>query len=200
MTPVSYPRPMIRKRGEALLDAVNTAVLAEVAERGIRGASMDRIAQRAGTGKAVLYRRWPNVRALVIDVFASTLEAQSVMDLPDHGDLRSDLLAHFRAFTDQLNGPLGLILRELISEAVHDNSIALDVQGRFGLKLHSQAVEMIQRGMARGEIPLRPVDPYVLQIPAAFVMHQFVMTGAGPTPTDVEHIVDNILLPLLNRP
>jgi AcrR family transcriptional regulator len=200
MTPDRYPRDMIRRRGEALLVAVNEAVLAEVAERGIRGASMDRIAHRAETGKAVLYRRWPNVRALVIDVFATTLEEHSVMDLPDHGNLRSDLLAHFRAFTDQMNGPLGLILRELISEAVHDNSIALDVQGRFGMKLQAQAVEMIQRGMARGEIPLRPVDFYALQIPAAFVMHQFVMTGTGPTPTDVEHIVDNILLPLLNRP
>jgi len=191
---------MIRKRGEALLDAVNAAVLAEVGERGIRGASMDRIAHRAGTGKAVLYRRWPNVRALVIDVFANTLEEHSVMDFPDHGDLRSDLLAHFRGFTDQMNGPLGLILRELISEAVHDTSIALDVQGRFGMRLQTQAVEMIQRGMARGEIPLRPVDFYVLHIPAAFVMHQIVMTGAGPTPSDVEHIVDKILLPLLNQP
>jgi AcrR family transcriptional regulator len=191
---------MVRKRGEALLDAVEVATLAEVAERGIRGASMDRIAHRAGTGKAALYRRWPNVRALVIDVFATTLEEQSVMDLPDLGCLRDDLLAHFRAFTDQMNGPLGLILRELISEAVHDNSIALDVQGRFGLKLQAQAVAMLQRGMARGEIPVRPVDPYVLQIPAAFVIHQFVMAGTGPSPEDVEHIVDSIVLPLLTRP
>ena len=200
MTPARYPVPMIRKRGEALLDAVNAAVLAEVGEHGIRGATMDRIAHRAGTGKAVLYRRWPNVRALVIDVFATTLEEHSVMDIPDHGSLRLDLLAHFRAFTDQMNGPLGLILRELISEAVHDSTIALDVQGRFGLKLQAHAVEMIQRGITRGEIPLRPVDPYALQIPAAFVMHQFVMTGCGATPSDVEHIVDNILLPVLNKP
>ena len=74
---------MSRKRGEVLLDAVNAATLQEVEERGIRGASMDRIANRAGTGKAVLYRRWPNVRSLVIDVFASTLEDLAVMDMPD---------------------------------------------------------------------------------------------------------------------
>lgn len=191
---------MLRKRGEALVDAVHVAVLAEVAQNGIRGASMDRIAQRAGTGKAVLYRRWPNVRALVIDVFASTLEQHSVMEMPDTGNLRGDLVEHFRGFTDQMGGPLGLILRELISEAVHDSSIALDVQGRFGLRLQSQAVAMIQRGMARGDIPVRPIDHHALQIPAALVVHQMIMTGSGPSPDDVEHIIDNIVLPLLQRP
>jgi AcrR family transcriptional regulator len=190
---------MMRKRGEALLDAVRTATLAEVAERGIRGASMDRIAHRAGTGKAVLYRRWPNVRSLVIDVFATTLEEQAVMDMPDTGHLRTDLLEHFRGFTNQMNGPLGLILRELISEAIHDSTIALDVQGRFGLRLQAQAVDMIQRAMARGDIPVRPIDHYVLQVPAAFVIHQVVMTGTGPSPDDVEHIVDTIVMPLLRH-
>ena len=190
---------MSRKRGEVLLDAVNAATLQEVEERGIRGASMDRIANRAGTGKAVLYRRWPNVRSLVIDVFASTLEDLAVMDMPDTGSLREDLCEHFRGFTDQMNGPLGLVLRELISEAVHDNSVFLDVQGRFGMKLQSQAVEMLQRAMARGDIPLRTIDPYVLQIPAAFVIHRMTMSGQGLTHGDVEHIVDEIVLPLLTR-
>jgi AcrR family transcriptional regulator len=56
-------------------EAVFAAALAEIAEFGVRGSSMDRIAHRAGTGKAALYRRWPNVRALALDVFISTLEA-----------------------------------------------------------------------------------------------------------------------------
>ncbi len=64
---------VIRRRGEVLREAVFEAALAEIAERGVRGASMDRIAKRAGTGKAALYRRWPNVRALALDVFVTTL-------------------------------------------------------------------------------------------------------------------------------
>ena len=67
------------------------------------------------------------------------------------------------------------------------------------MKLQSQAVEMLQRAMARGDIPLRPIDPYVLQIPAAFVIHRMTMSGQGLTHGDVEHIVDEIVLPLLTR-
>ena len=50
-----------RRRGDALREAVFDAALAEVAEHGLRGSSMTRIAQRAGTGKAALYRRWPKI-------------------------------------------------------------------------------------------------------------------------------------------
>ena len=108
-----------RRRGDALREAVFDAALAEVAEHGLRGASMTRIAQRAGTGKAALYRRWPNVRALALDVFISTLEANQA-HAADTGSLRSDLLESMTGFSDQLDGNLGIVLRELLSEAVHD--------------------------------------------------------------------------------
>ena len=191
---------MLRKRGEALLDAVHQATLEEVAEYGLRGASMDRIAHRAGTGKAVLYRRWPNVRALALDTFATTLEEQADLDLPDTGSLRGDLIEHFQRFTTSISGPLGLVLRELISEAAHDSTVATEVQARFGIKLQSQAIAMLQRAMARGEIPTRAVDPYILQIPAALVVHQAILTGSVPSDTDGAHIIDAIMLPLMRQP
>ena len=73
---------VIRRRGEVLREAVFEAALAEIAERGVRGASMDRIAKRAGTGKAALYRRWPNVRALALDVFITTLDGVAAARRP----------------------------------------------------------------------------------------------------------------------
>ena len=109
------------------------------------------------------------------------------------------MIVHFDRFTTQLQGPLGLVLRELIGEAAHDQSVATEVQARFGLKLQSQAVAMIQRAMARGEIPTRAIDPYVLQIPAALVVHQAIMTGSAPAGRDVEHIIDAIMLPLMRQ-
>ena len=51
---------------------------------GLRGASMDGIAHRAGTGKAALYRRWPNVRALALDVFIGTMEQALPAEQPRH--------------------------------------------------------------------------------------------------------------------
>ena len=193
-------RCVVRRRGEVLLDAVHEAALAEIAEHGMRGASMDRIARRAGTGKSALYRRWPNVRALAMDVFLSTLEASQPEAEADTGSLRSDMIASLTSFTDELAGDLGIVLRELISEAAHDPALGAEFQARFGNRKETEVVGMLQRAMARGEIPVQPIDPYVLQVPAAMVVHQLVLTGHAPSAAELEHIIDAIVLPLLSRP
>lgn len=197
---MSSDRCVIRRRGEVLREAVLEAALADIAEHGVRGASMDRIARRAGTGKSALYRRWPNVRALALDLFISTLEESLPEDDSDTGSLRSDMLASLASLTTALQGDLGVVLRELISEAAHDPQLGAEFQDRMGLRKETAVVAMIQRAMARGEIPVQPIDPYVLQVPAAMVVHQLVLTGRAPSTPEVEHIVDAIVLPLLRRP
>lgn len=189
----------MRRRGEVLREAVFEAALAEISERGVRGASMDRIARRAGTGKAALYRRWPNVRALALDVFISTMEEANV-EPQDRGSLREDMLGSLTQFTSQLDGDLGVVLRELISEAAHDPALAAEFQSRFGGQKQVQVVAMFQRAMARGEIPTRPVDMYVIELPAALIVHQLLLSGTIPTREQTEHIVDNVVLPLLRAP
>ncbi len=190
----------VRRRGDVLRDAVFVAALAEISEFGVRGASMDRIAKRAGTGKAALYRRWPNVRALALDVFISTLEAALPPSLPDTGSLRDDMVESLTSFTAELDSGLGIVLRELISEAAHDPSLSAEFQTRFGLPKQVELIGALQRAMARGEIPTQPIDPYVMQLPAALVVHQLVLTGTVPGHAEVEHIVDALVLPLLRQP
>lgn len=193
-------RCVIRRRGEVLRDAVFDAALAEIGERGMRGTSMDRIAKRAGTGKAALYRRWPNVHALALDVLISTLDSALPEERPDTGSLRDDLLASLTALTTELNGDLGVVLRELIGEAAHDPALAREFQDRFGVRKQVEVMAVLQQAMVRGEIPAQPVDPYVIQVPGALLVHQLVLTGSAPSPDEIEHIIDAILLPLLRFP
>ena len=194
------PCGVIRRRGEVLREAVFAAALAEVAEHGVRGASMDRIARRAGTGKSALYRRWPNVRALALDVFVSTLEASLPQEPPDTGALREDLLTGLRIFAEHLAGDLGIVLRELISEAMHEPALAEEFQTRFGERQEAELVGVLQRAMARGEIPVHPVDPLVLQLPAAITVHQLLLGGHAPTEQEMAHMIDAVVLPLLRQP
>ncbi len=186
-----------RRRGEVLREAVFEAALAEISERGVRGASMDRIAKRAGTGKAALYRRWPNVRALALDVFVSTLAESLPPTATDSGYLREDMITSLTTFTGQLDGGLGIVLRELISEAAHDPTLAVEFQTRFGQAKQVEVIGMLQRAMARGEIPAQPIDPYILELPAALTIHQLLLAGTVPSHAQLEHIVDAIMLPLL---
>ncbi len=189
----------LRRRGEELREAVFSAALAEIAENGLRGASMDRIAKRAGTGKSALYRRWDNVRALALDVVITTMEDN--LPTPDvtTGSLRDDLLHSMTRLSEELDGRLGIVLRELISEGAHDPTLVSEFQTRFGLPKQAELMTMIQLGMSRGDIPPNPIDPYFLQIPSALVMHSMVMTGSCPSPQEAKHIVDAILRPLLTR-
>lgn len=195
--PISAPA---RRRGEALREAVADATLAEIAQNGLRGASMDGIARRAGTGKSTLYRRWPNVRALALDVFIMTMEENLPAADLSSGSLRTDLLASMTNLATALTGDLGVVLREFISEGAHDPALVEEFQVRFGLPKQAELITLLQQAMERGEIPPGPIDPYVLQLPAALVMHSIVMRGACPSAGELSHIVDAIVLPLLMRP
>ncbi|MBI1351406.1 MAG: TetR family transcriptional regulator [Actinomycetales bacterium] len=192
--------PVTRRRGEVLREAVFEAALAEIAENGLRGASMDRIARRAGTGKSALYRRWANVRALALDVFITTMEENLPSPGADTGSLRGDLLAALATLAQHLDGDLGIVLRELIGEGAHDPALSAEFQNRFGHDKEAELAAMLSRAMARGEIPVHPVDPVVMQVPAAMVVHQLVLTGRAPSADELEHIIDAIVLPLLRQP
>ena len=71
-----------RRRGEVLERALYEATLAELAEVGYGGLTMEGIAARAHTGKAALYRRWCSKHDLVY--------AALVFALPPVSELRFD--------------------------------------------------------------------------------------------------------------
>ena len=70
-----------RRRGEVLERALYEATLAELAEVGYGGLTMEGIAARAHTGKAALYRRWATKCELVHAalVFASAAAARAAL-------------------------------------------------------------------------------------------------------------------------
>src|SRR6266545_1301222 len=84
------PDAQTRRRGEALERAIFTAVLDQLCTVGYPGVTMEGIAACAHTGKAALYRRWASKEDLIVDALEHVLP--SMADLPDHGNLRDDML------------------------------------------------------------------------------------------------------------
>ena len=58
------------------------------------GLSMDVLAQRAGVGKATIYRRWDSKETLILDALRMTT---TPIPTPDEGSLRDDLFAYMDA-------------------------------------------------------------------------------------------------------
>ena len=143
------PRPGGRSaRNKA---AVFEAAAALLVERGHEAVTMTDIAERAGMAATSLYRRWGDVRALMMEVAVEKLMRER--PLPDTGSLRGDLLAWARPIATSLASREGSsFFRTVIATttpAGADGSLR-----RAALKGRSEQMElMLERARQRGEKP-----------------------------------------------
>ncbi|MFG2718958.1 TetR/AcrR family transcriptional regulator [Streptomyces sp. NPDC048416] len=187
-----------RRRGEELESAILLATLDELAEVGYASLTMERVAARARTGKAAVYRRWPSRAQLVVE--ACKLGKISEVDLPDTGDLRSDALLLLRQMAALMASPLGDIMRGLLAEMTRDRELAELIRQRIHTVRPSTVMIILERAVERGE-----VEPWVLTSRRATVAtdllrNQFLLFGSPVTDEVITDIVDDVYLPLLRAP
>ncbi|MFC7625749.1 TetR/AcrR family transcriptional regulator [Microlunatus sp. GCM10028923] len=184
-----------RRRGDQLLSAIHDAVLAELAEHGYAAVTMETVAQRARTGKASLYRRWPTRVEMIMDAIYSRLPADDSMI--DTGSLRSDLIMLFERFVGELAGPVGVALRGLWAESLGDREQHARVRGysrNGGLRLLRT---IIMRAAARGEIDPAAITDQRVEAGPAILRYRILLDGR---PFEVAALVDEVVLPLLTVP
>lgn len=150
---------MGRPQDEDLTKRILAATVDLVLAGGYTALSMESVARVAGCGRPAIYRRFSGKDELVAAAAATVLQ---LGPLPDYGNLEDDLVDHVVYSRDYQNQP------RLIRGGVVRGLPALFEPGVFALlwdkvlsKRRDQGVEIIERGIARGEIdPL--VDPDVV--------------------------------------
>ncbi|GAB4100904.1 TetR/AcrR family transcriptional regulator [Sinomonas halotolerans] len=190
-------RSLPRRRGEALNRAIFEAVLALVEEDGYAGLTMERVAARARTGKASLYRRWDGVPALAMDAVRDAMPGPGA--IPDRGSLREDALAVLGLAAEQLRGPVGAALRGVLGEALRDpdpDRIAALSRGSALAMMRTVA----ERAAARGECPASCLTETRLEAGPAVMRQRFLLGAGGLDAAFLEAIVDEVVVPLLTRP
>src|SRR3954452_2157895 len=85
----------VRRRGAALEEALLDAAWAELISNGYAGFTVEAVAERAQTSRAVIYRRWPQRWDLITAAVVHYQERNPV-HAPDTGSLRGDLIAYLR--------------------------------------------------------------------------------------------------------
>src|SRR5690606_21576482 len=75
--------------------ALQKALFEEWAQYGYAAVSLERVAARAGAGKAAIYRRWPSKLEFVCAAIQSV--GITLSDFTDHGSLSADIRAFLRA-------------------------------------------------------------------------------------------------------
>ncbi|GAA3555422.1 TetR/AcrR family transcriptional regulator [Microlunatus spumicola] len=190
--------PARRRRGSELEGALLDAAWEELQTAGYGGLTFEAVAERAGTSKPVLYRRWPTKSDLVV----AAMRHAGLFDrspLPDTGALRSDVLASLRGFNASRAGfitMIGLYVANIASDtglspaALRERLLGSGVSG---------GQVFLERAVRRGEVADRAWPPGLVTMPFDLFRHDLTMTLAPVPEARILEIVDDLWLPLVLR-
>ncbi|MEN0128517.1 MAG: TetR/AcrR family transcriptional regulator [Brevundimonas sp.] len=184
-----------RRRDDSKDDAILVAARDLIAERGYEGMTMDAVAERAGTGKATVYRRWPSKVELTVDaVVCGRQFLLTADDVPDTGSLRGDLMSIRTAQRSDARN----------DELMHGLHQAAQAEPRVAAVFHEQFViartelmrALLERAKQRGEIaPGRDLD-MIATVAPAMIAYQKVVAGQKAGPDFVQRMIDTVIVPL----
>jgi AcrR family transcriptional regulator len=181
-----------RPRSQEADRAILAATLELLTERGLAAMSIEEVAARAGVGKATIYRRWPSKGLLALDAFVASFREQQ--PLPDTGTLRGDLVAALRAWVRAVTEtPMGPMLTGLIAEAQHDPELHAAWRDRVLEPLRIQRRIMLDRAIARGEIPASADQEVVLDLLFGSAQHRLLLGHLPMSEEFIREVVDVIL-------
>jgi AcrR family transcriptional regulator len=132
-------------------EALTRSFFVEWAEQGYSAISLERVAAKAGVGKAALYRRWPSKEAMTNDLLPKV--GLELSGTPDTGSLEGDI----RALLHELHrlfrhSVVRRILPDLFAQTDRSTALARTA-GRMGRERRQRAAVLIGRAVERGELP-----------------------------------------------
>lgn len=184
---------MPRRHGEDLERAIRAAALQLVVDGGPSAVTMEAVAAAARTSKPVLYRRWPDGRALLRDALLST--AVATIPHADTGSYRSDMLAVLRGWVALFQPPGGAAMIAIIAAMAHDRELAStfrdDVIGWRKDEMAALLARGIERGDVRSDVPIE----IARELGQSVLWHRLLVTGDDINDDLVVQLVDEVLVP-----
>ncbi|OBA63864.1 transcriptional regulator [Mycobacterium sp. 1100029.7] len=196
MSQATQPAPSgvrSRRRGEVLERALYEATLAELAEVGYGGLTMEGIAARAQTGKAALYRRWCSKHDLV---HAALVFALPSLPEPRSGrSPREALLTVFTSHRDVLAGKTAFPGLDIIQQLLHEPEMrAIFADAVVGPRLKVIG-SILQAAVEAGDIDPATLTPLSARIGPALINQHFMLTGEPPNRRELALVVDTVIPP-----
>ncbi len=159
-----------RPRSKGVDESILLATLELAGEVGIKGMSMDELAQRAGVSKATIYRRWPSKEILVLQALQTAMRP---LDDVDTGAIVEDLRRCLGQMVERMSKKdrMNDVLPHLIEMATHDATLRSAVDD-YVENRRVPVRQILERAIGRGELA---VD------------------------TDIEMLLDALLGPIIYR-
>jgi AcrR family transcriptional regulator len=188
--------PATRRRGRELEDALLTAAWDQLVSSGYGSFTIDAVAERAGTSKPVIYRRWSNREALVLAAVRHFI-AKGSRPIPDTGSLRGDLIALLTQANESRREMAAVISVQLGAYYQETGTTPADLREHLIGDRPSSVETVMRRALERGEIAATHLTPRIISLPFDLVRHEALMTLKAIPPETILEIVDDIFLPLV---
>ena len=150
-TPAERPTraPRGRPRSEQARRAIFGAALDLVRDEGYPAVTIESVAKRAGVARTTIYRWWPSIAALLVDVVLELGMTTAPPPAVGGDPLRSIRLEMRRiaAVTAELTGRLYAVL---LGEAQHDPHIRAELHERLITPRREASARAVREAQARG--------------------------------------------------
>ncbi|MFF1610624.1 TetR/AcrR family transcriptional regulator [Amycolatopsis sp. NPDC058278] len=188
--PPAMGRPRDSGRDLAILDAT----LSLLTEVGYEQLSIEAVAGRSGAAKTTIYRRYPDKAALV----AAAVERRSPAQPPQPAGESLREVVHSlaawlaRSISEQDVGLLGAVFTGMRNDARLAQAMRRILR-RDETAMTDGLLRQAAERLAPGAATL------FAEVAPALIVHRIVVVGEPCDAAFVEHLVDDILLPLLRR-
>jgi AcrR family transcriptional regulator len=185
-----------RRRGADLEQAILEAAWFELTERGYAGLTMEAVAERAGTSRPVLARRWNGKAPLAIAVIRQQM-AKHPLTVTDRHNLRAELLEFLDRASDRAAGiaaAFSLFSSEYFAESA---STPKDLRAALIQGEAQPLSAILKRAVERGEVDKKAVVPPVSSLLSDLFRYHVIMNFSAPPPALRKAWVDTVFLPLI---
>jgi AcrR family transcriptional regulator len=178
---------MARTLSAAAHDKALEAAIELIADRGIDATRVDAIAQASGVSKATLYKHWKNRDELLLDAIGRVSEQYPVFD---SGDTRADLIAFLSYLVQRKRSErTARMWPRIIAHGSLNSEFARLLRQRFTGPARERFIELLKRGIVRGDLP-RDLDlDFARDMLIGPIMHRRIQGTKAP-PDLPERVVD----------
>jgi AcrR family transcriptional regulator len=190
--PLVRGRPRDAGRDTAIIDAT----MYVLTELGYEQMSVEAVAARAEVAKTTIYRRYPSKAALVMA--AVERRAAAIPPAVKSGDLRERLLVVVTWLAGEISGQQVGLLGALFSAMRTDPDLAAQMRLILRRDEDAMARALFGRPAERSEQLEPNASELFAEVAPAVILHRLAV-GQSCGGRFLEHLVDDILLPLLQR-
>ncbi|MEZ5404394.1 MAG: TetR/AcrR family transcriptional regulator [Bryobacteraceae bacterium] len=192
-TPKRRGRPRSKKARGAIL----RAALDLLREHGYARLTVEAVADRAGCGKATIYRWWPAKAALVAEAFLE--DSIPALPFPDTGSVREDFRRQMQLLAQFLEGPKGKMLAVLIGQGQDEPELLGTFQKAVLDGWRAEAAAVMLRGIRAGQIRDGVYTEIALDALYGPVLYRFLSGRGGFTPDYVDALCETVMAGLAPR-